>query len=131
MAQAAVLAWDIDAVIDAAIASQTLIPVWTYTEEVVELIHARGAVLARVWRAFIRLYTTVDAFPANFANTSILVELAEAGGVVLARIGQAFVGDSLAGHAWLCMYENKFVCGGVKERAICGGALWVKRKASP
>jgi hypothetical protein len=73
LAETAVLAWDVDAIVDITIASSALIPRRTNAEKVVQLILARSAVLTRVWRTFVRLHTTRKALPANVASTSILV----------------------------------------------------------
>jgi hypothetical protein len=76
LAQAAVLAWDIDAIIDVGITGPTLIPRRTNAEKVIKLILARSAVLTRVRRALIRLHSTVSALPANVANTGVIVQFA-------------------------------------------------------
>jgi hypothetical protein len=73
LAETAVLAWDVKAIIDVAIASPPLIPRRTHAEKVVELILARSAVLTRVWSTFVSLHITVDALPAYVAGTSVLV----------------------------------------------------------
>jgi hypothetical protein len=73
LTQAAVLAWDVDAIIDVTFTSPTLIPRRTNAEEVIDEVLARSAVLARVWRTLIHLHITVEALPADVTITSVVV----------------------------------------------------------
>jgi hypothetical protein len=79
LAQATVLARDIDAVIDVRFASLAFITKRTNAQEVIHLILTRGVVFARILLALVRLDFTIDALPAYLAAASIAVKSADAG----------------------------------------------------